>query len=235
MLLELQRTTGETSMIPRLVSKTLTADGVTYQLSPQEYIEYQRILGENTREAFGNLAGNPEFRQADPDAQVEYLSKVLTELNRQAKEELRSRGALIEGQVSTFGILKPSPGKTKGEQVTSKNVAENFRDQKFLDRYDNAREEYLNDYPQLKTMVEREKQLAKSGATIATNPEFSAIHKSNPWTIYTAAVERKKVLLRADSKTGVDAALRRWRGMAPLTSADIRSALGRGVTPPGLR
>lgn len=96
MVMDLYENTGEKVQFPRIVPKKITVDGVSKQLTRDEYVAYQKAMGQKTREIFTLVSQSPEFAAMDEEGRVKYLQKILTELNSEVKEEI-------------FGIVK---GKT---------------------------------------------------------------------------------------------------------------------------
>jgi hypothetical protein len=202
MLMELQRATGETSMLPRVASRTMTIDGVTYQLTEKEYTDYQGLMGQKVREAFGNLAQNQAFRNQPAAEQVEMLAGLLTRLNAQAKEELRLRASIAEPGSGAFLALDPLKG-TKGERVTEQNVNDYARDKPLLDAYEGLAEKLDAAYPAYAKAAQQRDAL--------TGADRDKFENSNlVWKARQKALEREREKLKRDPATAN--ALNRWKG-----------------------
>lgn len=203
MLMELQRATGETSQFPRVAPKVMTYDGVTYQLSPKEYTEYQGVLGQKVRTAFGALAVNEAFRQGSADDQVELLTGLITRLNSQAKEELRLRATITPSDSGYFASLNPLKA-TKGEAVTEKNIDDYARDKPLIDRYEGvaaAMDAKMPAYAEAKALHDR-----------LSGPERQLFERTNvTWWVRERILEMEREKLRRDPK--IAAALNRWAGI----------------------
>jgi len=83
--------TGATNQIPRVAAKSIVVSGKTFELSGEEYAEYQRLLGEYTQQGFAKLSAttNPE------DAALK-MQNIITDANTKAKTEiLKAKGQSV--------------------------------------------------------------------------------------------------------------------------------------------
>jgi len=80
--------TGETKQFPRVAAKSFKISGKSYELTPQEYSEFQRIIGEKTQQGFSKMR-----RTNRPEEQIKDMVKVLDEAGETGKMEiLKARG-----------------------------------------------------------------------------------------------------------------------------------------------
>jgi hypothetical protein len=80
--------TGETKQIPRVAPKKFVVGGKSFVLTPEEYSEFQRIIGEKTRQGFTRIPGN-----ASTERKIDLMADVLTLAGREGKEAiLKARG-----------------------------------------------------------------------------------------------------------------------------------------------
>lgn len=101
-VIDVYRNTGETSQVPRLVPKKITVSGQDFTLSGPEYAEYQRLVGEYTRQGF---AGMSEI--TDHQAAAKYMQSIITDANTRAKAEiLKARGEKVYKKGNGLAIWK---------------------------------------------------------------------------------------------------------------------------------
>lgn len=89
--IETFKQTGETKQLPRVTPKHITVSGQKFELTPLEYSEFQRIVGEKTLKGFKQIS-----KRAKPEAQVKLMVKVLDKAGREGKVEiLKKRGQRV--------------------------------------------------------------------------------------------------------------------------------------------
>jgi murein DD-endopeptidase MepM/ murein hydrolase activator NlpD len=215
MLLALQEATGEVSQFPRVAPKEIKVTGedgkeVPYVLSAEQWQEYQRELGTLTRDSFAALAGSDKFQKGTEAEQIDFLSKVLTVVNTEAKNILRDRYQQADGGYTQL----PPPEKKKvggQETLTSRNAVEYHAAQKLLAEYDNIP----------KKLLEGPRGAAYQAAIDAVNaaPPGSIqreIAASKPaYQIYNELVDREREKMRRTNKE-LEKAGRRFKGWNPL-------------------
>jgi hypothetical protein len=85
MVLDIINDTGDTSVAPRRAAKYLQIDGKRYDLTPEQYSDYQRRLGEATRIGLQEISTG-----GDPEEVAGEIYKMLNEIGRQVREELKA-------------------------------------------------------------------------------------------------------------------------------------------------
>lgn len=88
MVLDIFEATGQKGQFPRIASRKITMGGVDRVLTPDEYEEYQRYIGEKTNVLFNILANNPAFMNRPDEEKAKKLQKYLTDINTGAKIDL---------------------------------------------------------------------------------------------------------------------------------------------------
>lgn len=92
MVVDTFRESGETKQIPRVVPKKFIVSGKSFVLSPQEYSEFQRIVGEITRDKFSKIPATDSTEK-----KIDKMTDILTESGRTGKEAiLKARGERTE-------------------------------------------------------------------------------------------------------------------------------------------
>jgi hypothetical protein len=215
MLLALQQATGEVTQFPRVAPKEIKVTGedgkvVPYTLSAEQWQEYQRELGTLTRDSFAALAGSDKFRNGTEAEQIEFLGRVLTVVNTEAKNILRERYQQADGGYTQL----PPPEKKKvggQETLTSRNAVEYHAAEKVLAEYDNIP----------KKLLEGPRGAAYQAAIDAVNaaPPGSIqreIAASKPaYQIYNQLVDAEREKMRRTNKE-LEKAGRRFKGWNPL-------------------
>jgi len=80
--------TGETKQVPRLVKKYVVVEGKRFDLTPNEYSELQRIVGQKTAQGFTRIP-----KGITPEAQIKRMVDVLNEAGQAGKLAiLKGRG-----------------------------------------------------------------------------------------------------------------------------------------------
>lgn len=93
-VIDIYTSTGETKQAPRIAPKTLKIDGENFQLSPQQYTQYQTYIGKTTDQEFQKLLQDPEFQAMSDTQKADAMSSVLTKVAKSGKEELSLTGGL---------------------------------------------------------------------------------------------------------------------------------------------
>ena len=101
MILELYDQTGQTIHFPRVAPKEITipdyqnkGQTVKYTLTPEQYAEFQRRLGEETKDIFSKYANSNTFRKKPAESQIKTLQRALTDA-RQKVEEMFEKEILV--------------------------------------------------------------------------------------------------------------------------------------------
>lgn len=88
MVVDTFKQAGETKQVPRVVPKKITVSGEDFVLDPQEYSEFQRIVGEKTRAEFSRI--NPAW---STEKKIDKMVDILNEAGREGKKTiLAARG-----------------------------------------------------------------------------------------------------------------------------------------------
>ena len=86
MALNVLTQTGETKHIPRVPSTYIVVDGKKVDLTPEEYSELQRIVGESTRKGFSHINKNNP-----PDMQLRAMIRVLDKAGKDGRNTIRRK------------------------------------------------------------------------------------------------------------------------------------------------
>jgi hypothetical protein len=88
MVLEIYNNTGETSQVPRMISKYFNIKGKRIDLTAEEYSEMQRIVGEETQKGFEKIPDG-----YSDDKKIKMMGDILTAAGRAGKKYvLENRG-----------------------------------------------------------------------------------------------------------------------------------------------
>ncbi|MDD5501754.1 MAG: hypothetical protein PHH57_08825, partial [Candidatus Omnitrophica bacterium] len=97
---DLYSQTGEVKQVPRVADKSITVSGKRFTLSGQEYSEYQRLLGEYTRQGFEKMPKNLK-----PEDAVKRMQEIMTDANTRARAEiLKARGLNVYKKGSGIAV-----------------------------------------------------------------------------------------------------------------------------------
>jgi hypothetical protein len=92
--LDIFKASGEKIQMPRLVDNKITYKGTTYQLTPKELTQYQKQVGEKTKQQFEqkkSWLNSPN----KPEEKAKQLQKILTKINEEARNKiLKDRGII---------------------------------------------------------------------------------------------------------------------------------------------
>jgi hypothetical protein len=88
MVLDIYQQTGETGHFPRVAPKSLTIDGKTIRLKPEQYRDYQQYIGNKTGVLYTILANDPYFMRLPDEIKANKLAGYLNDINTAAKIEL---------------------------------------------------------------------------------------------------------------------------------------------------
>lgn len=77
-LLNLYQEYGDASIFPHIVSKTVTVNGVTYQLTAQQMTEYQKFIGGFAKNALTMIAQNEGFANSSDQAKLQALKSIFS-------------------------------------------------------------------------------------------------------------------------------------------------------------
>ncbi len=92
LVLDLYRQTGATDQMPRTPDKYLTVGGKRYDLTPQEYTELRRIVGELTRQGLSQVDTS-----LPPEEQVKEIVKILNYAGKVGRDYVKQkRGIPVE-------------------------------------------------------------------------------------------------------------------------------------------
>ncbi|HBM82023.1 MAG TPA: hypothetical protein DD426_14525 [Clostridiaceae bacterium] len=93
--LDIYNKAGTKAQFPRVAAKTITYQGKTYQLTPQEYNDLQKYIGQRTEQMFTWAANNENFKAYRPELQAKQLQKILTDIYEEGRNMvLQQRGVI---------------------------------------------------------------------------------------------------------------------------------------------
>lgn len=85
---DIYKQTGEVKQVPRVVPKKIVVSGKSFELTGQEYADYQKRVGELIDQGFGKIPGSIK-----PEEATKRMQAVMNDANEQAKMEiLKARG-----------------------------------------------------------------------------------------------------------------------------------------------
>jgi hypothetical protein len=102
-ILNVYNKTGSTSQIPRVVKPEITtSDGKKFSLTPQEYSDYQRLVGEETKRGINGIDKN-----LSPQNQLKEMLSILNNADAVGKRIiLERRGLGVDRKGNTLSIKK---------------------------------------------------------------------------------------------------------------------------------
>jgi hypothetical protein len=87
-LYRLYQSTGEKTFFPRVADKTIQYKGQKIQLSPQEYTQYQKELGQQTIEMYNKYINSDYYKNATDDIKVKILKNILDDVAEKVRNEI---------------------------------------------------------------------------------------------------------------------------------------------------
>jgi predicted S18 family serine protease len=84
----LYQTTGESKQFLPLADRKIRQDGGQRQLKPNEYVDYQRDLGQTNALVMGDLIKAPYYNKLTDTQKVDLISYAQKETNKNIKEGL---------------------------------------------------------------------------------------------------------------------------------------------------
>ena len=84
----LYQTTGESKQFLPLADRKIRQDGGQRQLKPNEYVDYQRDLGQVNNLVIGDLMRNPYYNRLTDTQKVDLIAYAQKETNKNIKEGL---------------------------------------------------------------------------------------------------------------------------------------------------
>jgi len=88
MVLNIYKQTGEVGHFPRVAPKSVTIEGRTIHLKPDQYHDYQQYIGNKTGVLYTILANDPNFMRMPDELKAQKLANYLGDINTSAKIEL---------------------------------------------------------------------------------------------------------------------------------------------------
>lgn len=135
----LRAITGEKSHIPTKVPKTVTIDGEKLKLNAQQYSDYQKMVGEQTKKVLTQLSNDFAFNQLPEEDRVRKIDNILRDINKAAKIQLfgdegfgtdtYDPTSLSKGVRDILAGKAPSyqPPKTTGKASKTRKVSKGSR------------------------------------------------------------------------------------------------------------
>lgn len=126
--IQLFEQTGETTQFPRIVDKTVTVNGERKLLTTQEYVDYQRELGQLSDTLIKQTLTNPDYQKLSPTDKALFIGNMLSEANKVTKvklfgdspESLSDRQLRLQGQ--DYNNYIQDTLNNKLEQVRKENL-----------------------------------------------------------------------------------------------------------------
>lgn len=88
LVIDVMTSTGDSSVAPRVASKSVTIDGQKVQLSAKQYEAYQRSIGQMTFQAFGEMASSEAFMSLSDADKADLMGQTLTDIGKAARDAL---------------------------------------------------------------------------------------------------------------------------------------------------
>lgn len=79
---------GETIQFPTIAANSFTWKGQRFNLSPKEYSDFQRTLGQNTLAAYTDYIKTPEYQKLNDSEKAKELSNIISDAKDLAKFQL---------------------------------------------------------------------------------------------------------------------------------------------------
>lgn len=86
LVLNVYNQTGDTTIFPRVAPKYITKGGKRYDLSSQEYADYQKNIGQETYKQFKGLLTDDYFNSLDSDSKAKIMKDIIDDVNKSARE-----------------------------------------------------------------------------------------------------------------------------------------------------
>lgn len=94
---ELQRlydVTGDTAVLPREIPKKVTVDGVDYNFTGNQYVDYATLRGQYAYDALEEMVGSTAYRKLSDEQKLDAVTKVYDEAADIAKQDFVDRQGL---------------------------------------------------------------------------------------------------------------------------------------------
>jgi len=88
LVMDIFEETGETKQTPRIAPKTINVNGESIDLSPQEYGQYQQLIGTKTAEAFEHMANSEAFMALADTRKAQLMANEMTNIAKEARDEM---------------------------------------------------------------------------------------------------------------------------------------------------
>lgn len=82
---EVFKASGKSDALPKVAPNTFKVDEITYELEGQEYVEFQKVLGERSKVLVESVINKPEFNGMSPELQAKVLKRMYDRAYEQAK------------------------------------------------------------------------------------------------------------------------------------------------------
>lgn len=83
----LYKSTGDKTIFPRVAGYSLTYDGNTYNLSPEERATYQKTMGTYANQTISKMLNNKSYESLTDIEKTEIINRIVSDANEYAKEE----------------------------------------------------------------------------------------------------------------------------------------------------
>jgi hypothetical protein len=131
----LYQTTGESKQFLPLADRKIRQDGGQRQLKPNEYVDYQRDLGQANTEAMNYLMRRHSYKELPDNQKVEVIANTQKEINKNIKNGLFVGSAMvkeiIEKEMKEKEKAKAKPLKEimaiKAQQISKDVINKNHR------------------------------------------------------------------------------------------------------------
>ncbi len=84
----LYKSTGKNTIFPKVAPKQITYDKQKYELTPEQYNQMQRYLGQGTLKRYQELINNKYYKNAKDEQKVKMMESALSSVSLQAKLKL---------------------------------------------------------------------------------------------------------------------------------------------------
>lgn len=84
----LRQATGTKEHVPTIADKTITVNGQNMKLDSQQYSDYQKYIGQYSKDIIGKAMASGDFQNLPKDEQVKRIDNALKDINAKAKSEL---------------------------------------------------------------------------------------------------------------------------------------------------
>src|SRR6185369_14073196 len=113
--------TGETKQVPRVAPTTVTVNGKSTKLNPDQTTQMQQYIGSKTKDAIGQFLSSPQYQGLSDEDKVNKITSIMTDITKAAKIQLlgdnpgsisNSVQSILSGQPIAVNLPKGATSKS---------------------------------------------------------------------------------------------------------------------------